>query len=215
MLFTSSKEVSHDIIAAAQLISKDLPEEEKLEVGLDFFARNTLEVAQDLLGKKIGYRDCAGIIVETEAYRDDPASHGIRRSERARLLRETYGYIYVYFVYGMHFCLNFTTESDGVGAVLIRAVEPTEGVETMHKRRKTEDIHQLTNGPGRLCQAFEIGMDLFGKPVGEELKVFHAILAPRIERAPRVGISRAKDLDWRFFIPGNPFVSRRSAKGRG
>jgi len=113
-----------------------------------------LEVAQDLLGKKIRYRDCAGIIVETEAYRDDPASHGIRKSERARLLRETYGSIYVYFVYGMHFCLNFTTEREGVGAVLIRAVEPS-----------------------------------------------------RIKRDRRIGISKAKDLEWRFFTPESPFVS--------
>ncbi len=147
--------------------------------------------------------------METEAYRDDPASHGIRKSEKARLLRETYGRIYVYLVYGMHFCLNFTTEREGVGAVLIRAVEPTEGIEIMETRRKTKNLYQLTSGPGKVCQAFSIGMGLFGKPVGGELKVFDALQPSRIERTRRIGISRAKDLDWRFFISDSPFVSRR------
>jgi DNA-3-methyladenine glycosylase len=179
-----------------------------MEVGTEFFARNTLEVAQDLLGKKIEYRDCAGIIVETEAYRDDPASHGVRRSEKARLLKESYGRIYVYFIYGMHFCLNFTTERRGVGAVLIRAVEPVRGIEIMQQRRKTKDLYRLTNGPGKLCQAFDIGKELFGKRVGHELKVFHGTAPRRIERARRIGISKATDLDWRFLIPENPFVSR-------
>lgn len=179
-----------------------------MEIGIDFFARDTLEVAQDLLGKKIWYRDCAGIIVETEGYRDDPASHGIRRSERARLLRETHGFIYVYFVYGMHFCLNFTTEREGVGAVLIRAVEPIEGVEIMEQRRKTKNLYHLTNGPGKLCQAFDIGVELFGKPVGRALKVYDATEPSQIKRGRRIGISKAKDLEWRFFIPGSPFVSQ-------
>jgi DNA-3-methyladenine glycosylase len=180
-----------------------------LEIGIDFFARNTLDVAQDLIGKKMRYKDCAGIIVETEAYRDDPASHGVRKSGRARLLRETYGYIYVYFIYGMHFCLNFTTEREGVGAVLIRAVEPVEGIEIMKQRRKTENLYELTNGPGKLCQAFEIGMDLFGNPVGGTLKLFSATEPVRIQSARRIGISKAEDLEWRFFIPESRFVSRQ------
>ncbi|NIQ40083.1 MAG: DNA-3-methyladenine glycosylase [Proteobacteria bacterium] len=179
-----------------------------MEVGTEFFARNTLEVAQELLGKRIAYRDCVGVIVETEAYRDDPASHGVRRSEKARLLKETYGRIYVYSIYGMHFCLNFTTERQGVGAVLIRAVEPVRGVEIMRQRRKTKDLYRLTNGPGKLCQAFDIGRELLGKGVGDEFKVLRGAAPRRIERARRIGISKAKDLDWRFFIPENPFVSR-------
>ncbi len=180
-----------------------------MEIGIDFFARNTLDVAQDLLGKKMRYKDCAGIIVETEAYRDDPASHGVRKSRRAALLRETHGRIYVYFVYGMHHCLNFTTEREGVGAVLIRAVQPVKGIEIMKQRRKTGNLYELTNGPGKLCQAFEIGMELFGNPVGGTLKLFRATEPVRIQSARRVGISKAKDLHWRFFIPENPFVSRR------
>lgn len=187
---------------------EDIREKEELEVGIDFFARNTLEVAQDLLGKKISYRGCEGIIVETEAYRDDPASHGVRKSEKARLLTETYGRIYVYFIYGMHFCLNFTTEREGVGAVLIRAVEPVKGIEIMEERRKTKNLYHLTNGPGKLCEAFDIGTDLFGKPVGQALKVFDAFEPSRVQRARRIGISKAKDLDWRFLIPGSPFASR-------
>ncbi|MBW2055929.1 MAG: DNA-3-methyladenine glycosylase [Deltaproteobacteria bacterium] len=185
------------------------------EIGIGFFGRNTLLVAQDLLGKKIEYRGCTGIIVETEAYRDDPASHSRVRSKRTRLLRETYGSIYVYLAYGIHVCLNFTTEADGAGAVLVRAVEPLEGIEMMELRRKTRDRYHLTNGPGRLCQAFGIGMDLFGEPVGRRLKILDGIEPQRIQRSRRIGISRARDLEWRFFIPGSRFVGpERSGRSR-
>jgi DNA-3-methyladenine glycosylase len=186
--------------------------EKRPEIGVEFFARNTLEVAQALLGKRIRYRGCSGIIVETEAYRDDPASHWVRKPKSGRLLQDTFGRIYIFFIYGKHFCLNFTTEREGVGAVLIRAIEPREGIEVMKQRRKTNNLYELTNGPGKLCQAFGIGMELLGRPVGELLKIFPEMESPPIQRSPRIGISKAKGLKWRFFMPRNPFVSRRVNK---
>jgi len=189
---------------------------ESLGIGIEFFARDTLTVAKDLLGKEMRFGGCAGMIVETEAYRDDPASHAVRRPKQGRLLKESYGYLYIYLVYGMYHCLNFTTEESGVGAVLIRAVEPTRGIEIMGNRRKRSSLHQLTNGPGKICQAFGIGLEASGKPVGEELELFHHLENPRVASSRRVGISRAKALEWRFFIPGNEFVSdfvKREKKG--
>jgi DNA-3-methyladenine glycosylase len=180
----------------------------EIEIGVDFFARNAIDVARDLLGKEIRYKGCSGIIVETEAYRDDPASHWVQRPRTARMLQETFGHIYVFLTYGRYYCLNFTTEKEGIGAVLIRAVEPTGGIEMMKHRRKTDHLYKLANGPGRLGQAFDIGMELFGKPVGGALRVFHRIDSPSVQRSCRIGISQAKDFKWRFFIPDNPFVSR-------
>ena len=105
------------------------------EIGIEFFSRNTIEVAMDLLGKEIKYRGCAGIIVETEAYRDDLASHYVRKPKKGQILRNTFGHIYIFLIYGRYFCLNFTTEREGIGAVLIRAVEPTGRIEVMKQRR--------------------------------------------------------------------------------
>ena len=95
-----------------------------------------------------------------------------------------------------------------MGAVLIRAVEPTRGLEIMKRRRKTENLKNLTNGPGKVCEAFGIGLEMLGKPVGDELKIYPGPQPREIGASRRVGISRAKDLEWRFFIPGNPYVSR-------
>jgi len=179
-----------------------------LEIGIEFFAGNTIEVAQKILGKKMTFGECSGIIVEAEAYRDDPASHGIRKSEKTRLLRETYGRVYVYMIYGVHLCLNITTEKHGTGAVLIRAVEPVEGIAIMKQRRKCENVYRLANGPGKLCQAFGITMDLHGKPVGGELRLFEAVKSPPVAKTRRIGISKATELEWRFFVKDSRFVSR-------
>jgi DNA-3-methyladenine glycosylase len=179
------------------------------EIGIEFFSRNTIDVAMDLLGKEIKYKGCAGVIVETEAYRDDPASHYVQKPKKGQILRNTFGHIYIFLIYGRYFCLNFTTEREGIGAVLIRAVEPTGRIEVMKQRRGIDDLYKITNGPGKLGQAFDIGMGLFGKPVGRSLKIFHRIESPPIQQSQRIGISKAKELQWRFFIPGNPFVSRK------
>lgn len=182
----------------------------------EFFTRNTLEVARDLLGVKLIYKDCEGIIVETEAYRDDPASHAITKPNKGAPLRETYGHIYIFFIYGMYHCLNFTTEKDGIGAVLIRAVEPTRGIEFMKQRRKTDNLYNLTSGPGKLFQAFGLDPSLHGEEVGKSIKLKLPDETRKFEIAtsPRIGVSRASDLEWRFFIKSNKFVSK-SGPGRG
>ncbi len=177
-----------------------------------FFARNTLEVARALIGATLAVGGCAGRIVETEAYTTDAASHAVTRQRQAAIMAETYGHIYVYLIYGMHYCLNVTTERDGVGAVLIRAVEPTRGVELMSRRRGTSNIKLLASGPGRLCAAFGIDLSMNGQPLGREIHIGERESEPAISASPRVGLTRAADLDWRFYETGNPFVSRRPQK---
>ena len=124
----------------------------------------------------------------------------------------TYGHIYVYLIYGMHYCLNITTERKGIGAVLIRAVEPTRGIELMSRRRGTSSLKLLASGPGRLCAAFGIDLSMNGQPLGKEIHILSREAEPPISASRRVGITRATDLDWRFFETGNPFVSRHPQK---
>ena len=174
----------------------------------EFFARDTLEVARDLIGAILVVGRCEGRIVETEAYTTDAASHAVTTSNRAALMRETYAHVYVYLIYGMYYCLNLTTERGGTGAVLIRAAEPVRGVDLMVERRGTPDVRKLASGPGRLAQAFGIDLSFNGRPVGREIKVKERVAAPEIATGPRIGISRAAELEWRFFERGSPFVSR-------
>jgi DNA-3-methyladenine glycosylase len=173
----------------------------------DFFARDTVEVARDLIGATLIVGRCEGRIVETEAYTDDAASHAITRPNKAAIMRETYGHVYVYLIYGMHYCLNFTTEINGVGAVLIRAAQPIGGIREMIERRGTQDLKRLASGPGRLCKAFGIDMSFDGKPVGREVIVKARDRAPEIAIGPRVGITKAAELEWRFYERDNIFVS--------
>src|SRR5438876_8180497 len=191
----------------------------------EFYMRSdVLEVARDLLGKKLvvpnrtGSR-VAGIIVETEAYRgpEDRASHayGGRRTNRTETMYGIGGTAYVYFVYGMYYQFNVVTNvKDVPHAVLIRALEPVEGIEIMRTRRHRQPDHNLTNGPGKLCIALGIDRkldraDLLGKRVwieeGEEIS------ACKIDSGPRIGIDYAEewvDKPWRVWIRDNPFVSR-------
>lgn len=184
----------------------------------NFYKRDTLTVAKELLGKIIvkfeKEKILTGIIVETEAYtgNNDPASHsypGI--TERNRVMFEEGGKIYVYFVYGNHFCFNIVTESKGFGsAVLIRAIEPVEGIDIMKKRRpKAKVIYELTNGPGKFCSAFGINR----KYNGYDLTSGSIILTngktdADIIISPRIGIEKGNNLLYRFFIRDNKFVSR-------
>ena len=176
----------------------------------DFFAQNTLTVARDLLGMKMHYNGCEGVIVETEAYRDDAASHAVTRPKKGAMLRETHGCIYIYFIYGMYHCLNFTTEKEGVGAVLIRAVQPLLGLAAMEQRRQTNLIKNLTTGPGKLFQAFAFDPGLHGEQVGRTIFLQRSLRPSSFEIATssRIGISKAVALQWRFFIKGNDFVSK-------
>ncbi|MBI3649864.1 MAG: DNA-3-methyladenine glycosylase [Acidobacteria bacterium] len=172
-----------------------------------FFARDTVTVAQDLIGTTLFTGNCSGRIVETEAYTTDAASHAVTRFKQAQIMRETYGHVYVYLIYGMYFCLNFTTDANSPGAVLIRALEPLRGVEEMKQRRNNDDVKKLTSGPGRLTQALAIDLSFNGKAIGREIKLQERKDTPIIAASPRIGISKATELPWRFFEPGNPFVS--------
>ena len=191
----------------------------------EFYTRpDVLEVARDLLGKKLvvpqrSGRRVAGIIVETEAYRgpEDRASHayGGRRTNRTETMYGLGGTAYVYFVYGMYNQFNVVTNvEDKPHAVLVRAVEPSEGIDVMRRRRHGRSEYELTSGPGRLCIAMGIDRgldtaDLLGDRVWIEEGVS---IAPRqIARGPRIGIDYAENWvqkPWRFWVKDNPFVSR-------
>lgn len=176
----------------------------------EFFCRNTLLVAKELLGKIISINGCSARIVETEAYRDDPASHAHKRTERSAIMFDTYGHVYVYLIYGMYYCINFTTEKIGrPGAVLIRIVEPISGVKSMKKRRKTSELKNLCSGPGKLCLALGISRELNGSKIGTGVKVYDdGFSVSKIGRSTRIGIKDTLNLPWRFFIMGNEWVSR-------
>jgi DNA-3-methyladenine glycosylase len=174
-----------------------------------FFGRETLTVARDLIGTVLVAGGCEGRIVEAEAYTTDGASHAVTRRNQARVMLETFGYVYVYFTYGMYHCLNFTTDQAGPGAVLIRAAQPITGLDRMIERRGTDDPRKLASGPGRLCQAFGIDLSFNGKPIGAEIKLKQSSEPARVSSSVRVGISQATELEWRFYETANPFVSGR------
>jgi DNA-3-methyladenine glycosylase len=174
----------------------------------DFFARDTIEVARDLIGTVLVVGPCEGRIVETEAYTTDAASHSVMRPNKSAVMRETFGHVYVYFIYGMYYCLNFTTDRRGPGAVLIRAAEPTRGLDVMRKKRGIEDVKRLASGPGRLCEAFGIDLDFNGERIGRRIKVGVRATAPEVASSRRIGISRDEHLEWRFYERGSAFVSK-------
>src|SRR5215471_15594576 len=175
-----------------------------------FFAGDTVTVARNLIGTVLVVGECSGRIVEVEAYTTDAAAHSVTIRNTATLMTETFGHLYVYLIYGMYYCLNFTTERHGVGAVLIRAAQPLLGIHQMQRRRNTTDPKRLASGPGRLCEAFGIDHRLNGQRIGEKLKLKQGSPLAEIGSGPRIGISKATDLHWRFYETGNPFVSRRS-----
>ncbi len=155
-------------------------------------------------------------IVETEAYRqDDPASHSFKwRTKRTAPMFEAGGTIYVYFTYGMHYCMNIVTGEKGVGeGVLLRAAQPLESIDNIRHNRGIEDIHQLANGPGKLTMALGITDNtLSGQKLGPKTVWLEppdtSLDSVQIAAGPRVGISQAKDKLWRFYIKDSPFVSR-------
>ncbi len=184
-----------------------------------FYARDTLEVARELLGKLlirvIDGIVLSGIIVETEAYKDsiDEASHAYRGiSKRNMLMFGEVGYAYIYLIYGNHYCLNAVArDSDSrAGAVLIRALEPVDGIETMHRLSRYND--RVASGPGRLTRALMIskehnGLDL--TVVGSlYIAYYRDISSDSIISTQRIGITKAKDRLWRFIIKGNRYISR-------
>jgi DNA-3-methyladenine glycosylase len=187
-----------------------------------FYFRSAPLVAKDLLGKilvrRIGQTTLSGKIVEVEAYlgKKDPASHAYRgKTRRNEVMFGEGGHLYVYFTYGMHFCANVVTGKKDVSeAVLIRAIEPLDGIELMKRNRgylkDVRLLYTLTNGPAKFCEAFGIkreenGTDLRGDKIflieGESPKSI-------IGTSTRIGITRGKEKKWRFFLKGNEWVSK-------
>jgi DNA-3-methyladenine glycosylase len=192
----------------------------------DFYTRpNVVTVARDLLGKLLvvpadNGKRVSGRIVEAEAYRgpQDRAAHsyGGRRTKRTEVMYGIGGTAYVFFVYGMYYQFNVVTNvAETPHAVLIRAIQPVEGIELMRKRRHGQSDHNLTNGPGKLCIAMGIdrqldAADLLGQRVW--LEAGQLVPRPQIASGPRVGIDYAEEWvhrPWRFWIKNNPYVSRR------
>jgi DNA-3-methyladenine glycosylase len=181
-----------------------------------FFERSVHDVAVDLVGCALTYRGAGGIIVETESYdAADPACHAFGGiTARNRVLFGPPAVAYVYFSYGVHSLLNAVAEPEGsAAAVLIRALEPRFGVEAMRRRRSQRELRALCSGPGKLTEALGIGLDANGVSLLEEPFELRARAGGwrevEVVAGPRVGISRATKLPWRFCAAGSPFLSRR------
>ncbi len=188
-------------------------------LGREFFARDTLTVARELLGQRLvrvieGQR-LSGRIVETEAYigEEDAACHAsVGRTPRTKVMYGPPGQAYVYFIYGMHHCLNVVTEREGFpAAVLIRAIEPEEGLEVMRANRPGRPNVELTNGPAKLCQALRIDRRLNGVDLCTSDELFlegaETVSEAHIVATPRVGVrgdEAALNAPWRFYMPSRP-----------
>ena len=191
----------------------------------EFYRRNVLTVAPELLGKilvrNIQNRVYKGKIVEVEAYggESDEAAHSFAGpTKRNSVMFHAGGLFYVYFIYGVHFCCNVVTGKENEGsAVLIRGIEPLEGMEYMANNRygravtQSKEYYNLTNGPAKICKAFEIDDKLNGEKLDSgKISIINGNLSnsEMIMTSNRIGISKAKDLKWRFYIRNNPFISR-------
>jgi DNA-3-methyladenine glycosylase len=177
-----------------------------------FFDRSVHEVAPDLIGVTFVCDGVGGTIVEVEAYdHEDPAAHGYRgRTARNASMFGPPGHAYVYRSYGIHWCVNFVCEGEGVAsAVLIRALEPTHGVDAMRSRRGVGNVRALCSGPGKLCQALAITSGHDGLALVEPPFELHERRDDvEIARGKRVGITKAADREWRYALAGSRFLSR-------
>jgi DNA-3-methyladenine glycosylase len=178
----------------------------------DFFARSVHEVAPDLIGVTLLLDGVGGRIVEVEAYdQEDPASHGYRgRTARNEAMFGPPGHAYVYRSYGIHWCLNLVCCGEGTAeAVLIRALEPTAGLDEQRARRGLDDVRLLCAGPGRVCQALGITRDQDGLPLDRPpFRLEERTEVPEILTGARIGITRATELSWRYGLAGSRFLSR-------
>ena len=176
---------------------------------------DTLQAAKELLGCELVVKSqqgtVSGIIVETEAYLcDDEACHASRgKSKRNATMFEEAGSVYVYLIYGMYHCMNIVTNDEGIGeAVLIRAIEPKQGVELMKQRRGTDDIKNLCSGPGKICQALGVDVSDDGLMLdASRIHIRERSRTPEIVEDTRIGISKAQHLPYRFYIKDSQFVS--------
>jgi DNA-3-methyladenine glycosylase len=185
-----------------------------VELDREFFDRPPRDVAAGLIGCTLLHRGVGGVIVETEAYeRDDPACHafGGPTARNAPLFGPP-GHAYVYLCYGIHSMFNLVAEPEGTAAaVLVRALEPTAGIESMRRRRGLAGIRDLCSGPGKICQALAIELSQTGV---DALREPFRILAPDVRfddevvTGPRIGLTRAADFPWRYCIAGSEFLSR-------
>jgi len=187
----------------------------------EFYNRDTIKVAKDILGKVIVRKtkqgNMAGRIVEVEAYKfgeHDKASHASKGCTLSnQVMFGENGFAYVYFTYGMYFMLNVVAKkkTDHAGAVLIRGVEPIDGIKHMIRNRKGKDDINLTNGPGKLSQALQINKKLNNYDLTKKGKLFIVDSEKRTEKvlsSGRIGISRDVEKEWRFYLDGNAYVSK-------
>jgi DNA-3-methyladenine glycosylase len=184
-----------------------------LLLGAEFFERDVHEIAPALIGAELYVDGAGGRIVELEAYDPtDPAAHGFRgRTDRNASMFGPAGRAYVYRSYGVHWCLNLVCSGEGVAsAVLIRALEPLAGLDAMRTRRGLDDARLLCSGPGRLCQALGVTRAHDGLRLDRPPFELRARPEPvEVARGPRIGLTKAADLAWRYGLAGSPFLSRR------
>jgi DNA-3-methyladenine glycosylase len=180
-----------------------------------FFNRSVHDVARDLIGCELRFDGVGGIIVEVESYeREDPACHAyVGLTPRTTTLFGPPAHAYVYLSYGVHSLLNFVAEPEGrAAAVLIRALEPRWGIEAMRRRRGGRRAVELCSGPGKLTEALRIGLESNGAPLTDPPFALHGRAdewrGVTVATGPRIGISRATELPWRFGAAGSPFLSR-------
>ncbi|PSC03518.1 DNA-3-methyladenine glycosylase [Alsobacter soli] len=181
-------------------------------IGADYFARDAASLAHDLIGATLLFHGVGGVIVETEAYdQEDPASHSFRGpTPRNAAMFGPAGHAYVYRSYGVHWCFNIVCGPGPTGqAVLVRALEPTQGLAAMQGRRGLADPRLLCAGPGRLCQALGLSREHDGLPLTRP--PFHLLPAhgrPPVLAGPRIGITKGVETPWRFALAGSPYLSR-------
>jgi DNA-3-methyladenine glycosylase len=182
-----------------------------LLAGIDFYQPSHI-VARQLIGVTVLIDGVGGRIVETEAYdREDPASHSYSGpTDRNAAMFGLPAHAYVYRSYGIHWCLNFVCREEGHGAgVLIRALEPVAGLQVMRERRHTDNDMLLCSGPGKLCQALGVTREFNGRSIAEApFELWPAPAGVEVVAGPRIGISKAVDVPWRFGLAGSRYVSR-------
>jgi DNA-3-methyladenine glycosylase len=183
----------------------------------DLFAAGAHRIAEELIGATLLVDGAGGVLVELEIYdQSDPASHSYRGpTARNASMFGPAGHAYVYRSYGIHWCFNFVCSEPGqASAILVRALEPTHGVERMIERRGTDDLLKLCAGPGRICQALAITGEHDGLPLDRApFELLARESEPEIFRSPRIGITRARERPWRVCLSGSPYLSRGPRRG--